>query len=151
MDVADGELPLHPIGASLLLALSCWLAVLGAVLASGAFPAAARPAALRGPAAMTATCALVASTIALAALSLLATAGQIPWSWMLIAAGLGAVLAPPSFVLLPAAMVDRPLGSAILAACCGAASWLWLLGLSDAGPASARLDAPAVMHEVVAN
>lgn len=109
-----------------LLSLSWWLATLGAVFASGAFPAARRPAELRGPVGSLSVWLLVAGVVALAGVSVSASLPRAPWPWMMVAAGLGSVLAPPFLDLLPEPLADRPLGAVVLAGGCLAATAGWL-------------------------
>lgn len=119
MTILDHLLP------SLALAGSWWLAALAGVCVSGAFPAAARPESLSGRSAGFVVWVLALSALALAGLSLLHAAARIPWPYLLVGAGIGAVLAPPCFSALPRRWWDRTGIMTALAIACTALCVAW--------------------------
>ena len=118
---------LDPLAPSLALAGSWWLAALAGVCVSGAFPPSARPQALSGPIAGVLVWLLIASALALAGVSVMQAAARVAWPYLLVGAGIGAVLAPPCFSALPRGWWDRRSVFATLGVACIAATVTWRL------------------------
>lgn len=100
------------IAPALALAGAGLLAAVAGVEASGLFPRGARPPALQG-----AGGSLLAPLLAIAVLALLACAtlfaiARLSWPVAVIAGGLGLVMGPPLWNLLPRRLFDRPAGLA---------------------------------------
>jgi hypothetical protein len=111
---------------ALLLGTSALVVAMLGVFASGMFPRAARPAALRGAGGgrLIGAGALLAAALAVAAAA--GAAGTVPWPYAVIAAGLGVLLGPLAFQGLPQPLLDTPLGAALLCAAAAGLLGIWL-------------------------
>jgi hypothetical protein len=120
---------------AIVLALAAATLTAGAVQASGCFPAAERPPALRGGAGRAAIALLLLALTLLLAAGLWFATVQLSWPVAVIAAGLGLLAGPLAWQRLAPAGLDRPAGTAAAAALAAAAAAglaLW----ADAGRSS---------------
>jgi hypothetical protein len=118
---------------AIVLALAAALLTAGAVQASGCFPAAERPPALRGAGGSWAIALLLLALALLLAAGLWFATAQLGWPVAVIAAGLGLLAGPLVWQRLAPAGLDRPAGTAASAGLAAAAAMglaLW----ADTGP-----------------
>ncbi len=112
---------------ALLLGASAVVVAMYAVFASGMFPRAARPAAMRGAAADPLIGAGTGCTLALAATAVAGAWTRLEWPYAVIAGGLGLLLGPLAYQTLPRALLDTPLGAGTLGGAAGALLAAWIL------------------------
>lgn len=98
------------LGASTLVGASALTAGLYGMLASGMFPSAARPPAMRGPlgSALLAAGALLSVAVIVGAFR--GASAHLEWPYAVIAGGLGVLAAPVAWQGLPRGLHDRPAG-----------------------------------------
>lgn len=117
------------IGPAFVFGLAVLLLVAGTVQVAGYFPAAGRPASLRGGLGALLVWLCVAALAALAAAAGWLATARLSWPPAVIAGGLGVVVGPLLFQALPRRRMDRPLGlliAGLLSLAVAAVLALWL-------------------------